>query len=91
MAVDIPIRPGRLKLPVAVDPMPVRRRVGSNNRGEVAGETYGDRKLTALIGGSGGSGASGWWDGGQGRERGAGAGGGGGGAIELWPMETDRS
>ena len=56
---------------------------GSNNRDEVAGETYGDRKLTALIGGSGGSGASGWWDGGQQRERGAGAGGGGGGAIEF--------
>ena len=43
--------------------------VGTNNRSEVAGETYGDRKLTALIGGSGGSGASGWWDGGQQRRR----------------------
>ena len=50
---------------------------------KVAGETFGDRKLDALIAGAGGSGASGWWDGGQNRERGAGAGGAGGGALEL--------
>ena len=49
---------------------------------KVAGETFGDRKLDALIAGAGGSGASGWWDGGQNRERGAGAGT-GGGALEL--------
>ncbi len=56
---------------------------GNFERNPVAGETFGDRKLDALIGGAGGSGASGWWDGGQNRERAAGAGGGGGGALEL--------
>ena len=55
----------------------------ADDRGVVVGSTYGDRKLEAIFGGAGGSGASGWWDGGQQRERGAGAGGGGGGAIEL--------
>ena len=51
--------------------------------GQSSRRNFGDRKLDALIAGAGGSGASGWWDGGQNRERGAGAGGAGGGLLGL--------